>query len=73
MPTGKELEATMERHAPAGYDPAADDMTVPFAIKLAEQDETIARLRKALKFYANASEADWQNDHGHNANAALTE
>lgn len=43
-----ELEAIMERHAPAGYDPAADDMTVPFAIKLAEQDAKIERLQKAL-------------------------
>ena len=45
----KELEATMERHAPAGYDPASDDMTIPFAVKLAEQDEKIERLRAALQ------------------------
>lgn len=29
------------------------------------------RLRKTLRFYATASEADWQNDNGFNANAAL--
>lgn len=40
----KALQAVMERHAPEGYDPASDDMTLPFAMKLAEQDEKIVRL-----------------------------
>lgn len=39
----------MERHAPAGYDPAGDDMTVPFAIKLVEQDAKIDRMMKLLR------------------------
>ena len=39
---------TIEAHAPTGYDPGSDDFTVPFAIKLAEQDVLIARLRDLL-------------------------
>jgi len=50
-----ELQATMERHAPKGYDPAGDDMTIPFAIKLAEQDTEIAKLRAALRPFAEAA------------------
>lgn len=33
--------------------------------------DDIERLRAALKFYANATEEDWHNDNGFNANAAL--
>lgn len=38
----------LHKHAPDGYDPASDDMTVKFAIDLAEQDAEIARLRDRL-------------------------
>lgn len=47
-PRPKHLKETIERHAPDGFDPESDDMTVEFAIKLAEQDREIARLRAAL-------------------------
>lgn len=46
--TAAELEATMERHAPSGFDPASDDMTVEFAIKLIEQDRLIEHLKESL-------------------------
>lgn len=39
------LEPTMERYAPSGYDPASDDMTIPFAIELVEKDAEIRVLR----------------------------
>lgn len=42
-----DLHATVERYAPSGYDPASDDMTVPFAAKLAEQDVRIAEMKAA--------------------------
>lgn len=41
----KRVEAALEQHAPVGFDPASDDMTVQFAIKLAEQDAEIERLK----------------------------
>lgn len=44
----RRLQEIMERHAPEGFDPAWDDMTVEFAIKLGEQDEQIATLTRQL-------------------------
>lgn len=38
----------LETHTPHGCDPASDDMTVEFAIKLSEQDAEIAHLRAEL-------------------------
>lgn len=35
--------------------------------------DEIDRLRKALKFYAEATTKDWENDNGFTANAALAE
>jgi hypothetical protein len=49
MAEAKKMEAVLERYAPAGYDPAADDMTIPFAIKLVEKDNEIAKLRAGLE------------------------
>ena len=51
-----ELAAALEKHAPAGFDPASDDMTVQFAVKLAEKDAEIERLRAAE---ATAYERGW--------------
>lgn len=53
----KHLEATMERNAPKGYDPASDDMTIPFAMKLAEQDKKIAAMGDAINDLARMLEA----------------
>jgi hypothetical protein len=55
--TDKELEAVMERHTPAGYDPAGDDMTIPFAVKLAEQDKLIAQMRELLSLICRTDRA----------------
>lgn len=49
MTRGQEIMAAIEKHAPSGYEPSTDDMTVPFAIKLAEQDAEIERLRAAIR------------------------
>lgn len=38
------LTAVVEKHAPVGFDPASDDMTVQFAVKLVEKDAEIERL-----------------------------
>lgn len=51
------IEQVMERYAPTGYDPASDDMTIPFAIKLAEQSERIANLEKAMRSARNQIDA----------------
>lgn len=45
--TGR-IEAAMEKYAPEGFDPASDDLTIPFAQQLVEKDEENARLRSAL-------------------------
>lgn len=38
------------------------------AVRIAE---ATPYLRRALEFYASATDADWNNDHGFNATAAL--
>jgi hypothetical protein len=47
--TTERLEAAMEKYAPSGYDPASDDLTIPFAMELIEKDREIERLRAALE------------------------
>jgi hypothetical protein len=39
---------SLNMHAPDNFDPATDDMTVEFAVKLSEQDAEIASLRAEL-------------------------
>lgn len=41
----------LEKNTPTGFDPASDDMTVTFAIQLAEKDIEIRRLRAAIATY----------------------
>jgi hypothetical protein len=48
--TTERLEAAMEKYAPPGYDPASDDLTIPFAMELIEKDREIERLRAALSW-----------------------
>ena len=38
------IEEVMEKYAPSGYDPASDDMTIPFAIELVEKDAVIEQM-----------------------------
>lgn len=59
--TPEEIEATCEKYAPEGYDPACDDMTIPFAMELVRKDAKIYRLSSvnadllaALRFYADS-------------------
>lgn len=73
------IEQAMERYAPAGYDPSTDDMTIPFAMELAEKDRTIAahvaagqlmhaeiaNLRAALKECADDLEAEVEARYSH--------
>lgn len=46
--TTDRIERAMEKYAPSGYDPASDDLTIPFAMELVEKDRQIAALRMAL-------------------------
>lgn len=45
----KRLEVTMEKYAPEGFDPASDDMTIPFAMQLVERDAELARMRAVVE------------------------
>lgn len=45
---GKHILETVERYAPASYDHLTDDMTIPFALLLAEKDAEIRRQRTEL-------------------------
>lgn len=47
-PEGRHILDILEKYAPPSYDSVTDDMTVPFAIMLAEKDRRIERLRAAL-------------------------
>jgi len=49
--TMRRLEQAREKYAPAGYDPASDDLTIPFAMELVEKDRQIAALREALNLF----------------------
>lgn len=52
----------------------ADEGTRAEAIDwLQKQWNETCALRAALKFYATATDADWKNDHGFTAEAALAE
>lgn len=50
---GAHIMDLVERYAPPSYDPHTDDMTVAFAILLAEKDREIERLR--------AERDEWQH------------
>ena len=52
-----ELAATRKKHAPAGFDPASDDMTIQFAVKLAENDAEIERLTNERDFAIGVQQA----------------
>jgi hypothetical protein len=46
--TIQRLERAMEKYAPAGYDPASDDLTIPFAMELVEKDRKIESDAKVI-------------------------
>lgn len=66
---GKHIMRIVEKYALPPYDPNSDDMTVPFAIELAEKDREIARLQLANK--QSMAQADLRSRENVGLRAAL--
>lgn len=45
----KRVAKAIDHHAPHGFDPHSDDLTVQFAMQIADKDELIAELLAALR------------------------